>query len=441
MRNIFLMKGEVLLIPDQIIEATEVAFKKRNRGFSCTITALSYDLVDFVKSQKDLIGEILWGNFKEGKGLSARTITRALNKDNEEHQCGAVEKLRNLLCYYSYSKSWLDTLKTIGITEEEVRKKSNGIKFSTKGLEHFNLKDEKNIATELSALKEMFIQMSLSHEKVLRTINDTKNEDGNNKFDLELDKKIENEIENRNFSKVATYYKIKLEDQMEALQKAKEKTIKHAFSLSHLMKTLGKFNAGIEYTNIIINSKPTESFDLSNAYFLKAYFLLKLNKKEEALSFVKESIKTYPNSALRGFNFMGVIYFSFDEFFMAEKTFNHAISLTLKNPLSFIASYTNLKKDQELPKKIEYDPILTTLYCNKCFIAREMNLIDVFEKLKFDILLLNNSPTYKENVEKYLDISNLGLNNKSEIKAHYKRLMQNDLHYPYYLEDYSFSRL
>lgn len=106
--NIFIM-ADIQILPDAIIQRIESAFKKRKGNIPCSDIELGYDLANFVKDEKVLIGDGLTEYFKTEKKLSPRTIGRALNRGKEFSKWGANAQLRNLLCFYAYNLSWEKT--------------------------------------------------------------------------------------------------------------------------------------------------------------------------------------------------------------------------------------------------------------------------------------------------------------------------------------------
>jgi len=111
-----------ILVHEKILQKVENICELQSEKEKFNISILSGELKDFCFHKLDQFDLPLYrrimGNNNSDKGLHPDTIGHAWKSDGKPTD-GATENLRNLLCYYAFKMNWSETLKSLGITEEE----------------------------------------------------------------------------------------------------------------------------------------------------------------------------------------------------------------------------------------------------------------------------------------------------------------------------------
>lgn len=90
---------------------------------------LPRDLVNplraFIEKKLEQLNPKLYNLYKNRnyRGTDERTLRHAWGR-GEKNQDGAIKELRDLLCYFGFSKNWDDTLKQLGLEHRNVQKKT-----------------------------------------------------------------------------------------------------------------------------------------------------------------------------------------------------------------------------------------------------------------------------------------------------------------------------
>lgn len=119
-------KDERIILPLRLINKIKKTTAPSTLGLTFRFKELLEKLKKFLEREKELIGD-LHKEFGGGKKLSDKNLQCALRR-TAHHESGAASALRNLLCYYAYRKSWIQTLAYFGLTEDGVKKESQEIK-------------------------------------------------------------------------------------------------------------------------------------------------------------------------------------------------------------------------------------------------------------------------------------------------------------------------
>ena len=123
MRNIIKMEKEEkkILVHEEILQKVEKTCKFQSAEKKFNINVLSGELQDFFSEKLEYIDPPLYRRINRSnnadKGLHPSTIGHAWNNEGKSAD-GATKNLRDLLCYYAFKMDWIDTLKSLGTTEE-----------------------------------------------------------------------------------------------------------------------------------------------------------------------------------------------------------------------------------------------------------------------------------------------------------------------------------
>lgn len=107
---------------------------------------LPRDLVNpirvFIDKELEQLNPKLYNLYKNRnyRGTDERTLRHAWGR-GEKNQDGAIKELRDLLCYFGFSKNWDDTLKHLGYQHKNVQVKGDLLKSSSQADSHSLVKE------------------------------------------------------------------------------------------------------------------------------------------------------------------------------------------------------------------------------------------------------------------------------------------------------------
>ena len=134
-----------LLLPQEVKDRIKSKCPKKRYRESFVVSDLQSPLHSFIEKDLDLLDSRLFQKYKRLEKLSERTLSYAFSEEGNPND-GAEDDLRDLLCFFGFKKNWLDTLYSLGQTEEEIIRRTQKLKSK-----NINLSDFSKIQTSPSS--------------------------------------------------------------------------------------------------------------------------------------------------------------------------------------------------------------------------------------------------------------------------------------------------
>ncbi|MFZ2978061.1 MAG: hypothetical protein WA057_00120, partial [Candidatus Magasanikiibacteriota bacterium] len=200
----------------------------------------------------------------------------------------------------------------------------------------------------------------------------------------EIDKKLRSALKKQNFKAFGSLLDKKLKKTLNEFNKAKQSIINSALYFVRIQEWEENFEQGIKYADIIIDNELKGNGIFEYTCFRKAFFCVKLGRKDDALACINKSLKMSPELNIAAQRFIAAIHYYFDDTAKAKSILDDLITLLLSRPDTADSHLLELSNEFRSFKDKPFNTAILALYKAKYHFCLEMNLIKEAEIAKAD---------------------------------------------------------
>lgn len=112
-----------LIIPLEILNLVEKKSIQLGHKKVFSFKELSFQLQEFIEYELGTVDSKLYHKYRNGRGIDERTLRFAWGQGGETGS-GAITSLRDLLCLFSFNKSWRKTIEFFHLSETDIVRKT-----------------------------------------------------------------------------------------------------------------------------------------------------------------------------------------------------------------------------------------------------------------------------------------------------------------------------